>query len=265
MNGILKDTIAELIDRRMLYVFVAVTAIAVIVVAATSSIDMKIQITGPNGPDSVSPLLAASSAIVKVFGFFMSLLVFLATMASASLIPSMLEKGSADFYLTKPLSRRSFLLQKYGAMWLTYGGIVAACGVVVVLTAALVHGFSEFTIAYLFGASLVNLAIWLSITVMVGVLSRSTPMAIMAAFLVWVAQTVLSGHEAIGNFVNSNVTKYVIDALYYILPKPSALFDQATELCLWQSSNESMPLLSSILFAAAMMVAAVMMLKRKEL
>lgn len=264
MNGILRDTLAELLDRKMLFVFVAVTAIAVIVVAATSSIDMRIQITGPSSSDNVSPLLAANSAIVKIFGFFMSLLVFLATMASASLIPNVLEKGRAEFYLTKPLSRGSFLIKKYVAIWLSYGGIVIACGAIVVITAAVVHGFSNLAIVYLFGASLVNLAIWLSITVTIGVLSRSVPMAIMAAFLVWVAQTVLGGHEAIGNFVNSNVTKYVIDALYYIFPKPSALFDQATDLCLGRQPNDWIPLLSSIAFAVGMMIAAVVVIKRKE-
>lgn len=264
MNGILRDTLAELIDRKILYVFLGVTAIAVIVVAATSSVDLRVQVTGPRDFSGDSPTFFAESAIVKLFGGFLSLLIFLAAMASASLVPNTLERGRADFYLTKPLSRGSFLLRKYCAIWLTYGGIVLACGLIVYLLATLLHGAADFRIAYLFGVSLINLSIWFSVTVAAGVLTRSTPMAIMTAFIVWVAQTILTGHEAIGEFLGSVAWKYVIDGLYYVLPKPSALFDQASGLCLGQPITDWVPLFSSVLFAMAILFFAAVVLKRKE-
>jgi len=264
MNGILRDTIAELIDRKILYVFLGITVIAVMVVAATSSVDLRVQVTGPGDFSGDSPSLFVESAIVKLIGGFLSLLIFLAAMASASLVPNMLEKGRADFYLTKPLSRGSILLKKYSAIWLTYGGIVLASGLIVYLVAALVHRTADLRIAYLFGVSLINLSIWFSITVAVGVLTRSTPMAIMAAFIVWVAQTILAGHEAIGEFIGSTAWKHVIDGLYYVLPKPSALFDQATGLCVGRPIEDWIPLPTSLLFALAMLAFAVTVLKRKE-
>ncbi|PWB72027.1 hypothetical protein C3F09_07180 [candidate division GN15 bacterium] len=264
MNGILRDTVAELIDRKILYVFLGVTLIAVLVIAATSSVDLRIQVSGTGELGNTAPSVIAQSALLKLFGAFISLLVFLAAMASASLMPSALEKGRVDFYLTKPLSRAGFLLRKYVAIWLTYGGIVVACGLIVYPVAGLVHGTSDSRVAYLFGASLVNLAIWFSITVAAGVLSRSAPIAIMTAFIVWVGQTILAGHTAIGDFIGSSGWKYLVDALYYILPKPSILFDQAFALCEGKAITDWVPLGSSILFAAAMLVAAAEILRRKE-
>lgn len=265
MNGILRDTLAELLDRKILYVFIGITAIAVVATAATSSIDLRFQVTGPGDVGNTTSTFLAGSAIVKLFGGFLSLLVFLATMASANLIPHILEKGRVEFYLTKPLSRGGFLLKKFCAIWLTYGGIVSACGLIVYFVAALVHGVVDSRIVYLFGASLLNLFIWFSITAAVGVLTGSTPMAIMAAFIVWVGQTILAGHEAIGEFIGSAAWKYVIDVLYYILPKPSALFDQASGLCFGQPVEDWIPLLSSILFSMAVFFSAVVVLRRKEL
>lgn len=264
MNGILRDTLAELIDRKILFVFLGVTIIAVLMVAATSSIDLRIQVSGPGEFGNTAPTAFAQSAMVKIFGGFLSFLIFLAAMASASLIPSALEKGRVDFYLTKPLGRAGFLLKKYLAIWLTYGGIVVVCGLFVYLIAALVHGGSDARVAYLFGVSLINLAIWFSITVAAGVVSGSTPIAVMAAFIVWVGQTILAGHVAIGEFIGSTGWKYVIDALYYILPKPAELFDQASGLCLGQTVEDWIPLVTSLLFTAAMLVVGVQVLKRKE-
>lgn len=264
MNGILRDTLAELFDRKMLYVFVALTVIAVIIVASTSAIDMRIRITGPGDSIDEAPSLFAQSAAIKLLGGFVSLLVFLATMASANLIPSALEKGRVEFYLTKPLSRGSFLLKKYISICLVYGGIVVACGVIVYVITTIVHGVSVASVVYLLGAALINLAIWFSITVTAGVVTRSAPMAIMTAFLIWVAQTILAGYEAIGAFLSSVGWKYIIEGLYYVVPKPSAIFDQAGALCLGKPVTDWVPLVSSLAFSAAALFSAMVVLKRKE-
>jgi ABC-type transport system involved in multi-copper enzyme maturation permease subunit len=264
MNGILRDTFAELFDRKMLYVFVALTVIALLIIASTSAIDLRIRMTGPGETVDEAPSMFVQSAAVRMFGGFVSLLVFLATMASANLIPSALEKGRVEFYLTKPLGRGSFLLKKYVAICIVYGGIVVACGVIVHIVTALMHGVATTTAVYLLGAALINLAIWFSITVTTGVLTRSAPLAIMTAFLIWVAQTILAGHEAIGEFLSSAAGKYLVDGLYYVIPKPSAIFDQASELCLGKSVTDWVPLTSSLAFALAAVGVAIAVLKRKE-
>lgn len=264
MSGILRDTIAELLDRKMLYVFVALTVVALIIIASTSSMDFRIQMTRPGETADTTPSIFAQSAAVGLFGGFVSLLVFLATMASANLIPSSLEKGRVEYYLTKPLSRGSFLLKKYLSICMVYGGIVVACGIIVHIVTAVIHGVATTTAVYLLGASVINLIIWFSITGTAGVLTRSAPLAIMTAFLVWVAQTILAGHEAIGDFIDSAVGKYMVDALYYIIPKPSAIFDQASALCVGKPVTDWVPLASSLAFAAAALVAATVVLKRKE-
>jgi ABC-type transport system involved in multi-copper enzyme maturation permease subunit len=185
-------------------------------------------------------------------------------MASANLIPSALEKGRVEYYLTKPLSRGSFLLKKYLAICITYGGIVVACAVVVYVAAAMVHGMHVTTVTYLLVAALIDLVIWFSITVTTGVITRSAPLAIMAAFLVWVAQTILAGHEAIEEFLNSAGWRYVVEGLYYIVPKPSAIFDQASAFCIGKPVTDWVPLASSAAFAAAAVIVATIILKRKE-
>ncbi len=263
MRGITRDTVVELVDRKVLWLFAGLTVVALVMVYFTS--DISINMNGYNGDlGQAVPSDLVAAAVVRGFDAFMSFLVFLAVMASAGLIPRMLERGRVDFYLAKPLSRSGLLLNKLGAVWLVYTFVVMLCAAVVYVVTVLAHGGFDFRILYLFAAYAVLMVIWLSITGLAGVVFGSTPLAMISAFLVWVLQTILSGHETINQFLDSRVARYVIDILYYVLPKPSEISDMSMQLVLGRPVDSWMPLWSSVVFAAVMIYLAVWFFKRKS-
>lgn len=262
MRGLVRDSLVEMFDRKTVWIFLAVTLIGVVVAVLTPQVDMEIRMEGnmdfgPLGDYLRNPVTMALSG-------FLAFVVFLTVMATAGVIPTMLVRGRADYYLSKPISRTGLLLNKTLAIWLVYGAMILLCGVICYVTLVLVHGFFDWRVLYLFGLYLVSLFIWLSVTITVGVVSGSTAIAMMSAFLVWVAQKILHFHEEINAFVDSQPVSYVIDALYYIVPKTGELASLIDTLALGKPVDSWLPLYSSLMFAFACMVLAVVIFKRKN-
>ena len=264
MRGLNRDTINELVDRKVLYLYGAVTLLTLLIVFVGGNMDVHFGSQGDFNAASDPMQEMASFAAVQGFSAFMSFMVFLTVMATAGLLPRMLEKGRADFYLARPLSRQSLFLNKLIATFLSYGGLIIILSAVVYASMMIVLGGGSFKIIYLIGVYLAVLFVWLCITFTAGILFRSTVMAIMTAFLFWVLQTILSHHETYKQFIDSKIFHYVIDGLYYIIPKTSAAGDLATSLALGSSVESWMPLWSSVIFGFAMIWLALWVFRNQD-
>jgi hypothetical protein len=118
--------------------------------------------------------------------------------------------------------------------------------------------------SYVFVLGLVSLFIWLSITTTVGIVTGSTAMSIMSAFLVWVAQAIFVWHEHIKGVLESKPVGYVVDSLYYILPKTGEVSAITNACALGKPVESWMPLYSSLIFSVALVILAVVVFKRKN-
>lgn len=150
-----------------------------------------------------------------------------AIVATADFIPAMLEKGSIDLLLARPLARFRILAAKF----------IGGCTFVGSLTAYLVVGsFLGFGImsgywnpGYL-GVIVVLtfvFAIVYSVSVLAAVLTRSTIFAILAAIGFWFFCNALGG---VRTFLHMEFEKDVpvpvmktLDAVYTVLPKPGEM------------------------------------------
>ncbi len=264
MRGITRDTIVELVDRKMLWMFGILTALACLIVFGASKADMTFSMHGPSGleNDLAQPLI--SSIAIRAAYNLLTFLVFLAVVATAGIIPKFLEKGRADFYLSKPISRQNILLGKLGAMWLVYGTVILLCGMITYLFAALAFDQLDFRILYVFGFSLASYFVWLSITGLAGVWTGSTAISVMCAFVVWVLQSILQHYDTIGDLINSEWISRIVQGLYYVIPKTSQMADLGMNLARGKTGPELLPLWSSLLFAATMYALAVVVFKRKN-
>ena len=81
--------------------------------------------------------------ILSGLNMFMYVSVFLVVMATAGLIPSMLIKGRAEYYLSKPISRVSLLLNKIAAIMIVYGALMTLCFVIVFVATGFTIGSFE--------------------------------------------------------------------------------------------------------------------------
>ncbi len=260
MRGITRDTFVETVDRKILYVFLGLTLFGLLIVFLTRNAEFNIRVQ-TNGSDLSALMFDPVLSAIKAF---LSILLFLAVMASTAHFPTMLERGRAEFYLAKPLSRQSLLLNKYLGLLTVYGGIVMLAGFLCYSLLAVIHGVFTLEILYLFLAYLLSLTVWLSVTTVAAVFSGSTAMTVMTAFLVWALQSILAVHTAIKAFFNSAVFGYIIDTLYYIVPKNSAIETTGLMMAGGRTIDNWVPVWSSLLFAAFALYAAVLIIKRKD-
>ena len=264
MRGITRDSLVEMFDRKLIYVFALVTVLTVLVVILSGSIDGQIRVqTGGNmNTEDLNQVLG--DPVIRMFELFVSILVFLAVMGTAGAIPTMLEKGQADFYLSKPLSRTSLFLNKFMGVFIVYGLTVVLCGVIVYLSIGLVHGMFNIRVGYLFVFSLLSFFIWYSITAFAGVAFGSNSIAIMSAFIVWILQKVLDAREWIKTLADSKPVDYIVDTLYYIIPKTGEISSMSVNVTTGKAIHDWMPLYSSLLFALVMIYITVYIIKRKD-
>ncbi len=262
MKGITRDCVVEMFARKTIYLFAAVTLVAVLLGLLTVNVDLHFEVTGTAERGAIAGFL--QNPVTHVLGMFMSFLVFLAVLATAGLVPTMLVKGRAEFFLSKPISRTSLLLNRLFAVWAVYGLTIVVSGAVLYAVLVLIHGFFDWKVLYLFVFSLVSFFIWLSITVAAGVLFGSTVISLMCAFLVWVAQAVLKYHETVGGIVGSRLVSQLATVLYYVVPKTSQIGDRTTALAMGNVVVDWMPVYTSVAFALVAVLLAVLVFKRRD-
>ena len=262
MKGMIRDSLMELFDRKVIYLFGVVTLITVVVVFLMRSIEVNIQTQSGLGVENLENFLG--NQFLNGLSTFMSFLLFLAVMATAGLIPNMLVKGRADFYLSKPMSRKSVYLRKLGSMWLVYGGIILLCGLIVTLAIVLFHDYFSWGMLYIILFKLLSFFVWLSIIAFVGIISGSISVSIMGAFIVYIVQWLLDIRELITGFIDSKPVTYVTDIIYYIWPKTEEISDLSLRLAQGRDVLSWMPLWSTLLFTVVLMYLTIFIFKRKE-
>ena len=192
MRGIFRDTVAELIDRKFVWAFGIITlfSVGLAVLGAQQLAEFSV-----NSEEMGLGEDLMKEALVRGTVNYVYFMLFIAVMASAGLIPRMLDRGRADFYLSKPMSRTSLLLTKFLTVWLVYSAVVILCSVLVYLATAIPGEGVDPSILYAFLFVPIMMAIWLSIVVAAGVLFNSTPLAMLIAFVIWVVQFIFQGYE----------------------------------------------------------------------
>jgi ABC-type transport system involved in multi-copper enzyme maturation permease subunit len=263
MKALLLDTISELTSRKIVILFAIITVVLLLGVWATWEIraDFSSQ-SDVTGSGEVSNLL--EPWVASAFSKIMSIFIFFAVLASAGLLPRALEKGRAEFLLSKPLSRTELFLGKLFSIWVAYGAMVFGSALIVYGVTAAVHGVFNLRILLLFAIYAVDFLVWVSVVGLAGVLSGSASWAIMAAFGLWIAQWLLSFHDIVEQLTRSKLVSYVLEALYYLFPKTDQLGSTAVALATGQTVESWLPLWSALLFAAAMLYLAVWVFRRRD-
>ena len=264
MIALLRDTLAELVGRKIFVLFIVLTVIMLFIVWGTWEVrqDLSRQSGDLLAGEELSGQLAPW--VASVFSVVMSIFIFFAVFASAGLIPRALEKGRAEFLLSKPLSRTQLLIGKLASIWLVYGLMVTGCGLVVYAVTAAVHGGYDSRVALLFLGSMLEFLVWLGILGLAGVLFGSTSWALIAAFAIWIAQNLLSFHDQFREVVRSPAIVYTVESLYYLVPKTSQMRDIAVDLVSDRPVESWVPLWSSLLFAAVTYYLALWVFKRQD-
>ncbi len=160
-------------------------------------------------------------------GFLYFLGTFLALFATAHLVPRLQEKGTIDLYLSRPVGRVPLLLSRYaGGLLLAAVNLVYLIGsmwAIVVWKTHVLH--PRFLLS---GAVILfTIAALLAFAFLVGVVTSSTGVSLMATYALFFFGAALATHDRIAAAVSTELSARIVQGLYWALPKTAELL-QAT-------------------------------------
>ena len=271
---ILFHTFLELRAKVTLIILVAISALVLLGVAFSLSASetpegVTLMIFGnplgqPVPPDAIATLVAQIQTTLA--GGLMTGVFLFGIIATASLLPDALEKGTVDMYLSRPMWRWELLLGKHLGATAVLGVTILGFMTGLWLVVGLRVGYWNHA---LIPAALLITFVFLTLyalVVFLAVLSRSTPVAILGAFLYYfILDGILESRERTLYLLSENgVYRTVLDGLYYIFPQVSSM--QATiGQTIAQGSPGWEPLLQGLLSATAWFVAGAAVFGRQDL
>jgi ABC-type transport system involved in multi-copper enzyme maturation permease subunit len=216
---------------------------------ATGTINVKEMIWGLEGGLAVALFTAG---------------IFMALFATSSLVPTLLQPGFIDLFVSKPISRFTILAGRY------VGGVaIAAFNILYLiffswLILSIKTGFWNWS--FLLGGVLIVLtfAILYSIMTLLGLLTRSGPFSLMITYLIIFFSPLLIQRNKIYALLSSKIYGYLLDGLYYFLPKPTELGDITQEVVRGAAVASWMPLWTSLFFAGVMLAVSGFIFQKKN-
>jgi len=148
---------------------------------------------------------------------------FLSIFATAHLVPRLQEKGTIDLYLSRPVSRTRLLLSRYFAGLLLAGSnvlyLLGSIWLIVMWKTHVVH--PRFLLA---GAVILFvIATLLAFAFLIGVVTSSTAVSIMASCGIFLFSGMLVAHDRIAAAVSHEWQAWIIQTLYWVIPKTAEL------------------------------------------
>jgi ABC-2 type transport system permease protein len=220
-------------------------------------------------PMSIQTLVLGFESGFSVFLY--ALCTALSVFATAHLVPRMVDKGTVDLYLSRPVGRVRLLLSRYVA-----GLLLAALNVVYLIGATwLIVGWKTqvFNPKFLLGGAIILLMIatLLAFAFLIGVVTSSTAVSIMMTYGVFIFGLPLAGHSRFAAAVSKEWQAWVIEATYWIIPKSFELGQSVFAFVSGGIIDERVmrvltpaPFLSTAAFGVGCLILASWLFTRKE-
>jgi len=230
---------------------------------------------GDNAPQSGMDGLTAESFVRYVqlgMAFFLyPLAILMSVFATASLIPRMLEKGTIDLLLSKPISRPALFLSRYagGLLTASMNLMYLTCG----LGAILAWKTGVFNGGFVLSGLLMSLyfACLLAYMVLAGVLLRSTTVSIMITAALFFVSLLVRWPHANRDWpllITSRPVRFLawlsVETLYYALPRSSDFVQGTAALIRHEGSVAAGAVLGSAAAGGLALLAAVAFFSRKD-
>ena len=186
---------------------------------------------------------SAVAALLFTGGIFMSLF------ATSSLIPTLLQPGFIDLFISKPVSRLEILTGRFiGAT------LIVACNILyLMIFSAIILLFKTgiWNWSYIVAGFIIVITFMILYTLMtfLSLLTKSGPFSLMLTYFIVFMSPLLIPRDQIYALLSSKVYAYILDGLYYFLPKTTELGNLTRLIVGGQEITSWMPLWSSLLFA----------------
>lgn len=234
MLTIIKNTFREALAKKIFigyYIFYAIVILIMVFLVNMDSIEGVMSLTDSK--------MLVQQVETGFFAISWNLIIFFSLISTASFIPSMLEKGTIDLLISKPISRPMILISKYiGAVLFVFLSMVFLLGSIwLILSLKSGYWDPSFLLSILWIT--IAFAVMYSIVVIIGLTTQSTVVAILVSFfMIFVLCPVLSVRETVVfGLVTNETVKFVFDFLYYLFPKPGEFRDITNSMIMGENIN----------------------------
>jgi ABC-2 type transport system permease protein len=261
MLTIILNTFREAIAKKIFIGYYIIYTIIILVFLFAINLDT---VEGVISLTDVQQSVMSLQAIMTSVSYLLVLIFCI--ISSASFIPSMVDKGTIDLLLSKPLSRFNILLSKYlGAVIFVGISLVYFIGAIWLIL-SIKSGYWNFSFLFTILSLTFAFAVMYSIVVVIGLTTQSSIIAILVnLFLLFVLCPVLAARETvIFTFVQNEVVRFMFNFFYYVFPKPGEINDITIKLITNEPVASWQPVITSFLFCAAMMSYSVYYFSRKD-
>jgi ABC-2 type transport system permease protein len=261
MLTIILNTFREAIAKKIFIGYYIIYTIIILVFLFAINLDT---VEGVISLTDVQQSVMSLQAIMTSVSYLLVLIFCI--ISSASFIPSMVDKGTIDLLLSKPLSRFNILLSKYlGAVIFVGISLVYFIGAIWLIL-SIKSGYWNFSFLFTILSLTFAFAVMYSIVVVIGLTTQSSVIAILVnLFLLFVICPILAARETvIFTFVQNEVVRFVFNFFYYVFPKPGEINDITIKLITGEPVASWQPVITSFLFCAAVMSYSVYYFSRKD-
>ena len=260
-KAIFIDSLLEVRDRKIFYLYLLVTLVVVLVLVLLPNFkidDVDLFESGVIPPEMMS------EAVSRFFDQFFGFMIFLMVFGSAGLLPSFLAKGRIELTLSKPIDRYRLLSMKFVSVF------IIMCAILAILTSLIwlilsfrLGGISWYFLLGLLFAFVQFFAVY-SIVFMLGVTTNSAAVAIMGYFILRVTTGLLAEREALYRFLGDSVWKKSLDVVYHILPKIGEMGENYVPLMKGQGLAEAYPVYSTLGISVALILITLLIFNRRD-
>src|SRR5688572_16494611 len=239
--GILLDTFQESFRNKMFVFFFVASTLVVASIGLFLNMDIvngvmrgaeffgnQIQLPRLTVQQWVQRLQAGLAIMIATIGLFLAL------MATSTLFPTMLQKGSIDLLLCRPLSRWRIATARFagGICIMAFNAAYLFLGVWLVLglkSDIWTRGFplSIFLAVFCF-------LVLFSVVAMVSVITESSPAGLLAAYTILMFSPILAVHERITPAFTNELYRQMFRTMYWTLPKSAETIGAMRRLILGQ-------------------------------
>lgn len=192
---------------------------------------------------------------------------FLGIFVTAGIVPSMMEKGTIDLLLSKPLPRVTILFGR------ALGGLIAIAGNLAIFLLALwaLYGLAASVwyfpfVIWTFVITSFTLFVLLGGVILLNVVTESwvLPMILGYLHLMILAPFLYGREQMLYSFISSTALRGVIEGLYYMLPQTSNLINSVSEAIYTGGVDHALPFVQGLAFVLVTLSWAAWRFQRKD-
>jgi ABC-2 type transport system permease protein len=268
--SLVADTFQEARARWLFWGLFALSSLLILVFLFALQIDLAAGAVSLLGVQSTTRRIFSIQKFINVSYSWVSILLyvwgtFLAVFASAGLIPGVLEAGRIALLLSKPIGRTTLLLGRYlgNLLVVALNHIYLVGGVWLIL--ALKTNIWDYRFLLAIPVSIFIFAVLLCVVVLVGVISESAALSVMAPVALGLISALLAQFPVVVKLLDSEWSRRLWMILYWTVPK---VFDLGSALrqsiLLDKHVDWITPVWTSSAFGIAILVSAVYIFRKRD-